>query len=116
MDLLLGLGIKEINILFIVPLSKRSRNKKIIMKMSNLGKYVFKTIKPYLNNPNLKILLVEFLPCSLPKEAHQYFFPCLEKNPEKIRIPLCSNCLYKEKCDGVLKSYIDLYGDKEFTL
>lgn len=114
-ELLRILGVKEINILFIAPLSKRSRSQKVIMGMKELGEYVFKTTKPYLNGP-IKFLLVEFLPCSLPKEARGYFFPCLEKNPEKVRIPLCKKCSYAEKCDGVLKSYINLYGDKEFKI
>jgi len=114
--LVINLGVKEINILFIAPLSKRSRSKKIVMKMSNLSKYVFSTIRPYLNRSDLKLLLVEFLPCSLPKEARNYFFPCLEKNSNKIRIPLCKNCSYKDKCDGILRSYIDLYGLNEFKL
>lgn len=114
-DLLKSLGVKEINILFIAPLSKRSRNKKIIMEMKELGEYVFKTIRSYFNGP-VKFLLVEFLPCSLPKEARDYFFPCLEKNPEKVRIPLCEKCSYAAKCDGVLKSYIDLYGDRGFKI
>lgn len=115
-DLVTGLGVKEINLLFIAPLSRRSRSKKIVMKMSKLGKYVFETIKPYLNNPNLKFLLVEFLPCSLPREAQNYFFPCLEKNPNKVRLPLCQNCSYREKCDGVLEDYLKLYGSQEFRL
>ncbi len=114
-NLLISLNVKEMNILFVAPLSKRSRTKKIVMKMSELGKYVFKTIKPYLNNRDLKFLLVEFLPCSLPKEAQNYFFPCLEKNPNKVRIPLCKKCLYKSNCDGVLQDYIKLYGIKEFN-
>ena len=109
--------VKEINILFIAPLSRRSRTKKIVMKMSVLGKYVWKIVKPYiLHRPDLKFLLVEFLPCSLPKEARKYFFPCLEKNSNKVRIPLCKNCPYKNKCDGVLQDYINLYGYKEFKL
>lgn len=111
--LLTDLGIKEINILNIAPLSRRSRTKKIIMPMAQLGSYVFKTLKNnnYLKRKDLKILLVEFPPCSLPKEARQYFFPCLEKNNQKIRIPLCQNCPYKDKCDGILKDYLELYGD-----
>ncbi len=113
-DLLISLGVREMNILFVAPLSKRSRTKKIVMKMSKLGKYVFKTIKPYLGEQNLKFLLVEFLPCSLPKEAQNYFFPCLEKNSNKTRIPLCQKCLYKDRCDGVLQDYIKLYGYREF--
>jgi len=116
LDLLSDLKVNEINVLFVAPLSKRSRDKKIIMKMSDLGKYVFKTINPYLNNSEIKFLMVEFLPCSLPKEAQKYFFPCLEKNPEKIRIPLCKKCSFMDQCDGVLKSYLNLYGDKEFKI
>lgn len=115
-SLLLKLGVREINLLWIAPISTRSRTKKIVMNMSKLGKYVFNIIKPYLNQPNLKLLLIEFLPCSLPKEARDYFFPCLEKNSEKVRIPLCNKCHYTEKCIGVLQSYINLYGDKEFTI
>ena len=114
--LVMNLGVKEINILFISPLSKRSRTKKIVMKMSELGKYIFKTIKPYLNKSDVKFLMIEFLPCSLSKEARNYFFPCLEKNSNKVRIPLCKNCPYKNKCDGVLQGYIDLYGINEFKL
>lgn len=115
-ELMVGLGVREINILFIAPLSRRSRTKKIVMKMSELGKYVLKTIKPYLKNPNLKFLLVEFLPCSLTKDSRKYFFPCLEKNPNKVRIPLCKNCHFKGQCDGVLKDYVNLYGAEEFKL
>ncbi|RLC38583.1 MAG: hypothetical protein DRH33_04280 [Candidatus Nealsonbacteria bacterium] len=115
-DLLNNIGVREINILFIAPLSRRSRTKKIVMKMSELGRYAFRTIKPYLKNSKIKFLLVEFLPCSLAKEARKYFFPCLEKNPNKVRIPLCKTCPYEEKCDGVLQTYINLYGIKEFKL
>ena len=48
-DLVTNLGIREINILFIAPLSKRSRTKKIVMKMNELGEYVFNTIKLFKN-------------------------------------------------------------------
>lgn len=118
LKLLINLGIKEINILNISPLSYRSRTKEIIMPMAQLGAHVFKVIKDngYFTRRNLKILLVEFPPCSLPKEARKYFFPCLEKNNQKIRIPLCVNCFYKDKCDGILKSYLELYGDVGLSL
>lgn len=115
-DLVSGLEIKEINILNTAPLSRRSRSKKIIMKMSDLSQYVVGVLKNYKDNSQLKFLLVEFLPCSLPKAARKYFFPCLEKNPDKIRIPLCQDCPYADKCDGVLRAYIDLYGTKGFKL
>jgi len=118
LKLLTELGVQEINILNVSPLSRRSRTKKIIMPMAKLGAYVFKILKNngYLERKNLKILLVEFPPCSLPEEARKYFFPCLEKNNHKVRIPLCRNCPYKDRCDGILDSYLDLYGSSEFTL
>jgi len=118
LKLLTNLGVKEINILNISPLSHRSQTKKIIIPMSKAGFYIFKTLKDngYLNRKDLKILLVEFPPCSLPQEAREYFFPCLEKNSNKVRISLCKNCPYKDKCDGILDSYLDLYGSSEFTL
>jgi len=115
-DLVSGLGVREINILNATPLSRRSRSKKIIMKMSDLSRYVVGVLKKYKNNSHTKFLLVEFLPCSIPKDARKYFFPCLEKNPNKTRIPLCKNCFYANECDGVLNTYIDLYGSKEFKL
>lgn len=118
LKLLTDLGIREINILNISPLSCRSRTKKIIMPMAKLGAYVFKTLKEagYLNKKDLKILLVEFPPCSLPQEGRKYFFPCLEKNNHKIRIPLCRSCPYAPNCDGILDSYLKLYGNSEFKL
>jgi len=81
LELLTNLGIKEINILNIQPLSFRSCNKNIIMKASALGKYVFNVLRKgnYLNKKELKVLLVEFAPCTLSRKARQYFFPCLEK-------------------------------------
>jgi len=114
--LVTNLGVKEINILNAAPLSRRSRSKKIIMKMEELGQHVVNVLKEYKDNPSFKFLLVEFLPCSLPKEWRDYFFPCLEKNPDKARIPLCKNCSYTGKCEGVLKAYTGLYGTKEFEL
>lgn len=118
LKLLTTLGVKEINILNISPLSLRSRSKKILVPMTVLAKHVYDTLikEGYLNNKDLKILLIEFPPCCLPKEARKYFFPCLEKNNNKIRIPLCHDCPFSKNCDGVLDSYISLFGDSEFRL
>ncbi len=118
LELLTTLGIKEINILNISPLSLRSRSKKIIVPMTTLAKHVYDILikENYLNRKDLKILLIEFPPCSLPNEARKYFFPCLEKNNNKIRIPLCQDCPFSKNCDGILDSYISLFGDSEFRL
>lgn len=116
--LLTTLGVKEINILNISPLSLRSRSKKIIVPMTVLAKHVYSTLikEGLLRRKDLKILLIEFPPCCLPSEARKYFFPCLEKNNNKIRIPLCQNCPFSNNCDGILDSYISLFGDSEFRL
>ncbi|KKU11196.1 MAG: Fe-S oxidoreductase [Parcubacteria group bacterium GW2011_GWF2_46_8] len=118
LELLTGLRVREINILNISPLSTRSATKKLIMPMPRLGAYVFNVLKRggFLNKTDLRVLLVEFPPCSLPKEAQVYSFPCLEKNNDKVRISLCRQCSYKIKCDGILNSYLRLYGDNEFIL
>lgn len=118
LNLLTKLGVQEINILNISPLSKRSRSKKLIVPMTELAKHVYKVLNKegYLNRKDLKILLVEFPPCSLPKEARKYFFPCLEKNNNKVRIPLCQNCPYSKNCDGILDSYLELYSNSEFRM
>ena len=117
LDLLTRLKIKEIGLLYVYPLSKRSRDPKIIMNMSELGQHTFNIFKKrrLLETGNSRILLVEFLPCSLPKEARKYFFPCLEKNQKKVRIPACLRCIYKTNCDGVHKDYLNMFGPSEFT-
>lgn len=116
LGLLKKLKIKEIGLLYVSPLSKRSCDPKIIMNMSELGRHTFNILKKrrLLETGNSRILLVEFLPCSLPKEARKYFFPCLEKNQKKVRLPLCMKCIYKDRCDGIHKDYLKIFGSGEF--
>ena len=114
LDLLIEIGVKEINVLWVAPLSRRSRNKDIVGNMSDLGNAAAEEILK--RKDKAKFLMVEFLPCSLKKEYRNMFFPCLEKNNSKIRIPLCSDCPFAGKCDGVLKDYLDMYGDEGFSL
>lgn len=115
LTLLNSIGVKEINILNIAPLSSRSNNKSLIAKMSQAGKHLKDVLKnAKAEYPETKILLVEFLPCALPPELREYFSPCLEKNPRKVRIPICDGCPYFDSCDGVLEDYIHLYGVDEF--
>lgn len=116
--LLTNIGVREINILNIEPLSLRSRSKKMVLPMAKLGRFVFELLKNegYLKNDKIKILLIEFPPCCLPKEGRKYFFPCLEKNNNKVRIPLCRSCQYSKNCDGILDTYLELYQDSGLTL
>lgn len=111
---LLSFGVKEINILFIEPLSKKSNTKEIVGKMSELGNEAASVAIKY--GDKAKFWLNEFLPCALKPEYRDLFFNCLEKNVNKERIPLCEKCKYNDRCDGVLSTYVDLYGDEEFNL
>ncbi len=113
-NLLLSLGVKEINILFIAPLSKKSMSTDIVGKMSDLGDLAARMAIKY--GGEAKFWLNEFLPCSLKKEYRDLFFNCFEKNPHKKRIPLCDRCEYKDRCDGILSTYMELYGEDEFNL
>lgn len=113
-ELLLDLGVREINILWVAPLSRRSMSKEIVGRMGELGDYAAGIAVKY--GGKAKFWLNEFLPCSLRAEYRQLFFNCLEKNPLKKRIALCESCPYASKCDGVLSTYIDLYGSEEFKL
>ena len=116
LSLLAKFGIKEINILNAAPLSDRSCTRAIVARLSDLASYVVKYFDKFERKYGIKFLLIEFPPCSIPSKYRNYFFPCLEKNPLKIKIPLCWHCDYISKCDGILKTYINLYGIKEFTL
>jgi MoaA/NifB/PqqE/SkfB family radical SAM enzyme len=59
-SLVKDLGVREINILNAAPLSRRSCNKKIIMRMSDLSSYIVEVLKEYKDDSELKFLLVEF--------------------------------------------------------
>jgi MoaA/NifB/PqqE/SkfB family radical SAM enzyme len=117
LDFLIDLGVREVNFLLIEPLSRRSRSKKIVCEMTQLGIYISNVLKKKkYSRSDLKFLLVEFVPCSLPNEIRHLSFPCLEKNPNKIRIDLCKKCSFRSSCSGVIKDYLDLYGQKNFRL
>lgn len=117
LDLLTSLGVREINILNIAPLSIRSRNKDLIANMEKAGLRLEEALKDAdVKYPGTKIWLVEFLPCALPPGLRNYFSPCLEKNPKKVRIPICGRCPHSRDCDGVLEDYIHLYGVESFEL
>lgn len=111
---LISLGVKEINVLWVAPLSHRSNDETLIGKMSELGNHAASVIKRH--SHEAKFLMVEFLPCSLDKEYRDMFFPCLEKNPSKVRIPICGKCPYSDRCDGVLSAYLSMHGDSEFSI
>ncbi|MDR2409004.1 MAG: radical SAM protein [Bacteroidales bacterium] len=36
-------------------------------------------------------------------------------NERMVYIEICNNCLYKSRCHGIYKKYIDYFGDKEFN-
>jgi len=114
-DFYADLGVKEINIGHVMPLNKMVVNSKtIIAPMKEVTPYLVKAYKKYASQ--IKFLFVEYPACSLPEKYRFLAFPCLEENPQKKRIKLCKKCPYQEKCTGISKDYLNLYGDKEFKL
>lgn len=114
-DFYYKLGIKEINIGHIMPINKSIvKSKKVVAKMSYVVPLLVKIYKKYYRN--IKFLFVEYPVCVFEKQYRDLAFPCLEENPLKRRIAICGECLYKEKCVGISGPYLDLYGEKEFSL
>lgn len=114
-DFYVALGAREINIGHILPF-----NKKIIASRGCVAR--MKDVVPYLiriqdkHGAAARFLFVEYPPCVLPEGYRHLSFPCLEESPQKIRLTLCSGCVYRAKCQGIHKYYLDLYGEKEFSL
>lgn len=111
---IVSLGIKEINLLYVSPLSKRSRSKKIIPKISDVVPVIVNILSSYSKSKDVKLLFVELPPCFVPVEYRKHFSPCLENNPDKIKINFCRGCEYDKRCTGIMKYYFKLYGKNEF--
>jgi len=109
------LGIKEINIGHVLPLNKKIvRSKEIVAKMSEVAPFLIDCHKKY--GQEIRFLFVEYPACVFPEEYRQLSFPCLEENPQKKRIAFCRKCPYRDKCFGINKDYLNLYGEKEFKI
>ncbi len=82
-------------------------------------------------NPDMRIFLREFPVCVIGKELKNYLAPSL--SPGRLNLtaqnetivtkkieaahfvfPNCKKCLWKNKCGGVRKEYVKIYGIKEF--
>jgi len=113
-DFCVDLGIKEINIGHIMPLNKAiEHSKEIVARMSDVVPIL---IRSHNRHENIKFLFVEYPACIFPKKYQHMAFPCLEENPQKSRIKLCSKCNYKDNCTGISKAYLNLYGYEEFKI
>jgi MoaA/NifB/PqqE/SkfB family radical SAM enzyme len=114
-DFYADLGIKEINIGHVMPLNKKIRKSKtIVAKMQDVVPFLVQSYEKHKNQ--IKFLFVEYPACVFNKKYRAMAFPCLEENPQKKRIDLCQRCSYRNKCSGVSRDYLNLYGDKEFKL
>ena len=110
-----NLGFREINIGHIMPINKTIAGSKLIVaRMDKVVPYLIKCQEKY--GDKIKFLFVEYPACSFPKKYRYLSFPCLEENPDKIRIRLCDKCEYNDKCIGISKSYLALYGESEFKI
>jgi MoaA/NifB/PqqE/SkfB family radical SAM enzyme len=111
----LDLGVKEINIGHILPYnSDIAGSKKIIARLTDVVPYLVRIEKKF--GDRAKFLFVEYPPCVFDEQYRRLSFPCLEENPQKVRIPICKKCVYKTKCDGIPQKYIDIYGTCEFKI
>jgi len=36
--------------------------------------------------------------------------------PDKIKLPLCTGCHWNKRCSGIFRRYLEMFGDKEFSL
>jgi len=114
-DFYANLGIREMNIGHVMPLNKRIiHSKEIVAQMSQVVPFLIKCQDKY--GQQIKFLFVEYPACVFPKKYRDLAFPCLEENPQKRRIKLCQKCQYKNSCMGISGAYLNLYGDKEFTI
>ena len=114
-DFYVGLGFKEINVGHIMPINRAiTKSKSIVAQISKVTPYLVKCQKKHGNE--VKFLFVEYPACSFSEKYRHLSFPCLEENPDKIRIKICGKCEYRDKCAGIGKSYLNLYGDKEFKI
>ncbi len=114
-DFYANLGIKEMNIGHIMPLNKRiARSKAIVAQMSQIVPFLVACQDKY--GRQTKLLFIEYPACIFPKEYQEMAFPCLEENPQKIRIKLCQRCQYNKQCTGINQAYLNLHGSKEFKL
>lgn len=114
-DFYTDLGVREINIGHVMPLNKRIRKSKaIVAKMKDVVPFLAKSYDKHKNR--VRFLFVEYPACVFDKKYRAMAFPCLEENPQKKKIRLCQKCSYSDKCNGISKDYLNLYGDKEFKL
>lgn len=98
--------------------NRKEKVKEISMPLPELGSIVAKEIFSELNQrgtPAPYISLQEFIPCSLPPEARQWFASC-DSSRETIRIPLCDTCPYSDRCLGVFRPYYDAFGAEGLKL
>jgi MoaA/NifB/PqqE/SkfB family radical SAM enzyme len=114
-DFYADLGIREMNIGHVMPLNKKIvHSKKIIAPMGKVTPFLIKCHDKY--KDKIKFLFVEYPACVFPEKYRHLAFPCLEENPQKVRIELCRKCHYKSSCVGISKAYLNLYGSQEFKL
>ena len=114
-DFYVGLGVEEMNIGHVMPLNKKIvRSKEIVAQMKQVVPFLISCYDKY--NNRTKFLFVEYPACVFPKKYRHLAFPCLEENPQKIRIKLCQKCNYADRCIGISKAYLNLYGHQEFKI
>jgi MoaA/NifB/PqqE/SkfB family radical SAM enzyme len=83
-------------------------------KISIIGHIIEEPVKKLLKNAyNVKIF--HFPHCILSKDLWELSCGITADEIEIIFCDKCKDCILKEKCSGIWKSYFDIYGDEEFN-
>lgn len=130
--MLSDLNVDRIHYLFVNPDGYSRYNKKVIPKMSNTSEYLKKAIDEALKtNMDVGVFYMPF--CVLEKEERKDYkkyirsFGSVElrgpdldvdlserREKQNVKFNECKKCTYNDKCYGVRKEYVELYGSNEF--
>ncbi len=88
--------------------------KKMFVKISESNLYVEKAIDILTKN-NIDVKLFHFPPCTIKKKYWDLAEGITKQTSELMFVKGCENCVMKEECPMIWKSYYVLAGDKEFN-
>lgn len=133
-----GLGIKEVWLVFLTPYGRAEDNfKKVVPRYSSVLPYVKCSILWLKKNKGVKISLEGFPYCLLMPEfrtmvteenlssdsldglypgenSSTYNCKYERQFKQKQKFPLCLECAYNDKCEGIYRTYAKYFGNKEF--
>jgi MoaA/NifB/PqqE/SkfB family radical SAM enzyme len=130
-NMLIGLGVEEIQLAFVHPMGNAAKNAGVVVpRISLAAPYIQESIR--LSIANGTIILVEGVPFCLldgyPDHVQELYlfdtevrgftydpdFTKTRKEKAKVKFEQCSKCSYDSICEGSWKEYPEIYGSAEF--